>query len=91
MQEMLFRKGINWNDYSPREKRGSVIRKVERIYIRRETMTEVSDTTMIIPESATYKRNAWEADPETPIFTQDREYLRSLFPNYEQQKEEENV
>ena len=88
---LMNQKGIDWNNFSPREKRGSVIRKVERIYIRRETMTEVSDTTMIIPESATYKRNAWEADPETPIFTQDRGYLRSLFPNYEQQKEEENV
>jgi hypothetical protein len=54
-------------------------------------MAEVTDTTVVIPESAIYKRNVWEADPETPIFTQDREYLRSLFPNYEQQKEEENV
>ena len=91
MQEMLFQRGINWNDYSPREKRGSVIRKVEKQFVRRETMAEVTDTTGVIPESAIYKRNVWEADPETPIFTQDREYLRSLFPNYEQQKEEENV
>jgi hypothetical protein len=91
MQEMLFQKGINWNDFSPREKRGSVVRKVEKQFVRRETMAEVTDTTVVIPESAIYKRNVWEADPETPIFTQDREYLRSLFPNYEQQKEEENV
>jgi tRNA(His) 5'-end guanylyltransferase len=80
MQEMLFQKGINWNDYSPREKRGSVIRKVEKQFVRRETMAEVTDTTVVIPESATYKRNVWEADQETPIFTQDREYLRNLMP-----------
>jgi hypothetical protein len=29
MQDLIFQKGINWNDYSPREKRGSVIRKVQ--------------------------------------------------------------
>jgi tRNA(His) 5'-end guanylyltransferase len=80
MQEMLFQKGINWNNYSPREKRGSVIRKVEKQFVRRETMAEVTDTTVVIPESATYKRNVWEADQETPIFTQDREYLRNLMP-----------
>lgn len=27
LQEMLFQKGVNWNDYSPREKRGAVVRK----------------------------------------------------------------
>jgi hypothetical protein len=58
---------------------------------RTETPAGVTDTTVVIPESSIYKRNGWEADPETPIFTQDREYLRSFFPNYEQQKEEENV
>jgi tRNA(His) 5'-end guanylyltransferase len=29
MQEMIFQKGINWNDYDFREKRGAVIGKVE--------------------------------------------------------------
>lgn len=29
MQEMIFQKGINWNDYSYREKRGTVIAKVQ--------------------------------------------------------------
>lgn len=28
-QEMIFQKGINWNDYSPKHKRGRIIRKVD--------------------------------------------------------------
>ena len=93
MQEMLFQKGINWNDYSPREKRGSLIRKVERKFIKSDSIKAVAKTpnTQVIDDKHIFTRSKWEADPETPIFTQDREYLRSFFPNYEQQKEEENV
>lgn len=29
MQEMIFQKGINWNDYAPKYKRGRIISKVE--------------------------------------------------------------
>jgi tRNA(His) 5'-end guanylyltransferase len=61
-QEMLFQKGINWNDYLPKYKRGSVVKK--------ET---------IIIEGAT--RNKWVVDTNTPIFTEDREYLYNLIPN----------
>ena len=88
MQEMIFQKGINWNDYTPREKRGAVIRKVEKKYVRREDGMEFSEKTTVIPESSIYTRNVWEADPETPIFTKDREYIKSLLPNYEPQKSE---
>lgn len=93
MQEMLFQKGINWNNYSPREKRGSLIRKVERKFIKSDSIKAVAKTpnTRVIDDNHIFTRSKWEADPETPIFTQDREYLRSFFPNYEQQKEEENV
>lgn len=93
MQEMLFQKGINWNNYSPREKRGSLIRKVERKFIKSDSIKAVAKTpnTQVIDDKHIFTRSKWEADPETPIFTQDREYLRSFFPNYEQQKEEENV
>jgi tRNA(His) guanylyltransferase len=80
MQEMIFQKGINWNDYTPREKRGALIRKVEKKFVRKESL-EFSEKTEIIPESSIYTRNVWEADPETPIFSQDKDYLNSLFPN----------
>lgn len=67
MQEMIFQKGINWNDYTPREKRGSIIkRSIEK------RNNEKGDE---------YERSRWEADPETPIFSQNRDYLKSLFPN----------
>jgi tRNA(His) 5'-end guanylyltransferase len=81
MQEMIFQKGINWNDYTPREKRGSVIRKVERKFVRRDGDANVTDKTVVIPQSAIYTRNVWEADPETPIFSQEKSYLRFLMPN----------
>lgn len=81
MQEMIFQKGINWNDYSPREKRGALIRKVEKKFMRKKSIPEFTEKTEVIPESNIYTRNVWEADPETPIFSQDRDYLKSLFPN----------
>lgn len=65
MQEMIFQKGINWNDYTPREKRGSVIRKVQ---------VELKSG------DVTYTRGKWKADAETPIFSQEKGYLRFLMP-----------
>jgi tRNA(His) 5'-end guanylyltransferase len=66
-QEMIFQlKGVNWNDYKTKYKRGSVIRKVQ-----------VEKTG---PNGEKVIRNRWEADPEIPIFTQDKDYLRNLIP-----------
>jgi tRNA(His) guanylyltransferase len=59
MQEMIFQKGINWNDYDFRKKRGAVIGKVE---------VQVEGGAI---------RNRWEVI-DTPIFTQDREFLGGL-------------
>lgn len=87
MQEMLFQKGINWNDFSPREKRGSVIRRVEKTYIRKESgaLAEVSPKTISIEikKEDTFTRSKWETDQETPVFTQDRNYMRFLLPQLE--------
>jgi tRNA(His) 5'-end guanylyltransferase len=76
MQEMIFQKGINWNDYSPREKRGSIIRRVEHVYARRDEPIMDGKTRVI----EAYKRKKWEADPETPIISQNKDYLRWFFP-----------
>jgi tRNA(His) guanylyltransferase len=65
MQEMIFQKGINWNDYGFREKRGTVIAKV---------LIELTSG------DVTYTRNQWRVI-ETPIFTQDREFIKSMMPN----------
>jgi len=76
MQEMIFQKGINWNDFTPREKRGSIIRRVEHVYARRNEPIMDGKTHVI----EAYKRKKWEADPETPIISQDKDYLRWFFP-----------
>jgi len=79
MQDMLMlEKGINWNDFTPREKRGSLIRKVE--VLMRRPANSYDANTSYIPTSMTFTRSKWEADPETPIFTQDKDYLRLMMP-----------
>lgn len=65
MQELIFQKGINWNDFTPREKRGSIIRKFPVVMQNGDT---------------TYTRGKWMADENTPIFTQDKSYLKFLMP-----------
>ena len=61
-QELMFQEaGVNWNDYAPVYKRGTVIAKVEQ------------------PLENGAIRNVWKA-VETPIFTQDREFLYKLIP-----------
>ncbi len=62
MQEMIFQKGINWNDYDFRKKRGAVIGKVP---------VEMTNG------DVTYTRNKWRVI-ETPIFTQDRTFIKGL-------------
>jgi len=80
MQDMLMlEKGINWNDFTPREKRGSLIRKVEHVYYRK-TEPIMDGKTRVLGENDTFKRSKWEADSETPIFTQDKDYLRLMMP-----------
>ena len=65
-QEMLFQKGINWNDYLPKYKRGSVIKKETKVLY--DGGVEIST------------RSKWVVDVNTPIFTEDREYLFNLIP-----------
>lgn len=62
MQELIFQKGINWNDYDFRKKRGAAISKVLEV-------KEVNGTT--------FTRNKWQV-VETPTFTQDREFIKGL-------------
>ncbi len=67
VQEMLFKeKGINWNDYKTKYKRGSVIKKFP-IHVEG-------------PNGEDTTRNKWLPDANTPIFTQDKQYLYDLIP-----------
>lgn len=65
-QEMMWQKGVNWNDYKTKYKRGTVIKK-----------EQVEKTG---PNGEKVIRNKWLADPEIPIFTEDKDYLRKLIP-----------
>lgn len=64
IQEMLFQKGINWNDYSTPEKRGS--------FLRRYTETTQTEDGVITV------RHPWYIDEDMPILTEDREYIETL-------------
>ena len=73
----------NWNDFSPREKRGTLIRKVERQFVRKDIDPIDDGKTYAIDKGNIYTRNVWEADPETPIFSKDKDYIKELMPNTE--------
>ena len=77
MQELIFQKGINWNDYDFRLKRGAVIAKVE-VPVIAKTMEYVNDgKTYAIDSAQVVMRNKWQV-VETPTFTQDRFFIRGL-------------
>jgi tRNA(His) 5'-end guanylyltransferase len=81
MLDMLMnQKGIDWNNFIPREKRGSVIKKEERHFVRKDVDPVDDGKTYIIDKGNIYTRNVWEADPETLIFSQEKRYLRRLMP-----------
>ena len=67
MQEMIFQRGINWNHYHFREKRGGIIFKVP---------------TSVEGKNGPVERLKWQMIP-TPIFTQEREFLDVLIPEFE--------
>ena len=67
LQEMIFQKGINWNDYETRYKRGVCLIKKPRI---------VSSTVdLCSKEIEPVIRNQWTLDDDIPIFTKDRDYI----------------
>lgn len=74
MQDKLFlEKGINWNDLPIWQKRGvAIIRK------------EKPKTVTYNGETKTVMRNVWEVDHDTPIFSQDKNYIEQYV--YPQEK-----
>lgn len=67
-QELIFQKGINWNDYSPKYKRGRMI--VKETY-EKQPEDDKGETAI---------RTRW-VSIEVPIFTQDRNFLSERIPN----------
>jgi tRNA(His) guanylyltransferase len=79
MQEMIFQKGINWNDYSYREKRGTVIARVEIQTLAKDFKFADDGKTHVIDPSQIITRKKWQT-VETPVFTQDKEFITSMLP-----------
>ena len=73
--EMLHTKGVNWNDCPAAEKRGRVVRRLERrldvSYVHSRTKEAISEE---VAEAY------WGIDLEIPVFSQDRGYLDQLIP-----------
>jgi tRNA(His) 5'-end guanylyltransferase len=65
-QEMMFQKGVNWNDYKTKFKRGLIIKK----HVFQSEALNGDDVT----------RSKWVPDFATPIFTEDTGYLYELIP-----------
>jgi tRNA(His) guanylyltransferase len=75
-QEMLFKeKGVNWNDYKVKYKRGVVVKK-QTIWVDGQNGEPI-------------QRSKWLPDYNIPIFTQEREYLYKLIPTI--QISEDNI
>jgi tRNA(His) guanylyltransferase len=74
MQEMLWQRGINWNDYPDRCKRG-------RMIVKRSSMLERTYTHEVTGETQTIEveRGVWEVEAP-PVFTRERAYLAALIP-----------
>ena len=95
-QEMMFQKGTNWNDYPIRFKRGHTCIRAEKTFQRRKgergpgvalTPSEAWEILETIQHRGienvdveVYQRSSWIADTNTPIFTQDTDYIKRLKP-----------
>lgn len=79
MQEMIFQKGINWNNYTSREKRGGLIIRQETTWCRPKCRTnspliQYNPTSLPAYDYELFTRKSWEII-ECPIFTQDRKII----------------
>lgn len=71
LQEMIFQKGINWNDYPTPNKRGFCV-------VKKPCVVDL-DTDSAVP----VVRNKWVTDTDIPVFTQDRDYIERLLKHDE--------
>ena len=76
LQEMIFQKGINWNNYEVWQKRGSCIYKTPGTKI--VTFMDKRTNTL---ENKEVDVMEWREDKNIPIFSQARDYINSFLPN----------
>jgi len=95
LQEIIFQKGSNWNNYTSGEKRGRLIQKVEKKYLRRGsevTIIENEDEFNIkLSGLNVYSRSVWEVNQETPIFSKEKDYLKVIIMPKSKSNEKEDV
>ena len=77
LQEMIFQKGINWNNYEVWQKRGSCIYKMPDTKI--VTFMDKRTNTL---ENKEVDVMEWREDKNIPIFSQARDYINNFLPNY---------
>lgn len=69
LQEMIFRKGVNWNDCPIPQKRGRCITKISTIKPSYNPKTE---------QTVMSERSEWVVDNNIPIFSENRDYIQRL-------------
>ena len=74
MQEMMFQKGVNWNDYPIRFKRGGFVKKMS--YFEDVDKTNIPKGVKVADK---VERSRW-AIIDPPIFTQDKSCTYSCIP-----------
>jgi tRNA(His) guanylyltransferase len=78
MQDMMMlQKEVNWNDYPTRFKRGASLIKVKTAKFVGDFIND--GKTHVIDDKDIVYRSEWVVNNETPIFTQDRNYVLSRF------------
>jgi tRNA(His) 5'-end guanylyltransferase len=81
-QELLFQKGINWDTYPTRCKRGSSIKRFIVPACEAEPRTYTNKQGQVIEIQNDADRSEWRIVAETPIFTRERQYLQDVVPRY---------
>lgn len=75
LQELIFQKGINWNDCPVSQKRGRCI--VKQVVVKEGFNPKTG-------EALPTQRSEWVVDNKIPIFSQDRNYIEQyVYPNRE--------
>lgn len=68
LQEMCFKKGINWNNCPTSQKRGRCIVKIKKYKTGFNPKTNVQTT---------YEASEWIVDNDIPVFSKDRAYIEN--------------
>lgn len=78
MQEMIFQKAQNWNDYPIGQKRGrAVVKRIKLVPISKQAAEKAKDKSVFVVnnDGVFVERNSWTiVDP--PIFTSDKDFIR---------------